>query len=119
MRPVAWHRPSWLGQPPFPFLGEHSDLSPSVRAQGSAAYYVLVKHPLEFSAFFIDAIDCDELFIPKAAWKTKQPFIGGFPKCFFVTFFFLSPALQTSLVFSKDFGLLVFVRKSLTIDEVS
>ncbi|XP_035886912.1 DNA-dependent protein kinase catalytic subunit-like [Phyllostomus discolor] len=26
-------------------------------------------------------------------------------------------ALQTSLVFSKDFGLLVFVRKSLSIDE--
>lgn len=35
----------------------------------------------------------------------------------FVCLFF--PALHTSLVFSKDFGLLVFVRKSLSVDEVS
>ena len=38
---------------------------------------------------------------------------------FFTWFFFFFLALHTSLVFSKDFGLLVFVRKSLSIDEVS
>lgn len=29
------------------------------------------------------------------------------------------PALQISLVFSRDFGLLVFIRKSLSIEDVS
>uniref|UniRef100_A0A8C7BY96 DNA-dependent protein kinase catalytic subunit n=1 Tax=Neovison vison TaxID=452646 RepID=A0A8C7BY96_NEOVI len=52
-----------------------------------------------------------------AAMASYQLIRGLGQECLSNLFFFFCPALQTSLIFSKDFGLLVFVRKSLSIDE--